>query len=183
MGRGDAHDRRVQIPKQFLGHQARDLGAPAAQPRIFFDGVEAASLGDFGENRLSVEGNQRTDVNHSCGNAVLCLEFFGSFQRAWHHHPECRDGHIRALATYRSGAERAEMLAVGHLALGSVERFVLKEDNGVRIAYRGREQAFDIGRRRWRHYLEAWYGHRPILDALRMLGSKTRAAAISPATY
>ncbi len=64
------------------------------------------------------------------------------------HHQGERDN--RAIATRPDDAGNAEfvdMLAVGHLALGGVERLVLKEDDRIVIAHRRRQQPLDVGRR------------------------------------
>src|SRR6202051_5334888 len=98
---------------------------------------------------------------------MLGLKYFGGFQRARHHQTKRRDGKVGALAAYRGGPERIDMFTVRHLTLGGVKRFVLEEKDGVRVAYRGREQAFDIGRRGWGHPFEARDGHRPVLDTRR----------------
>src|ERR1700722_11133420 len=114
---------------------------------------------------------------------MLGLELFGGFQRARHHQSKRRDGKVGALSAYRGSPERVDMFTVRDLALGGVKRFVLEENDGVRVAYRSREQAFGIGRRRRRHHFQARYGHRPILHALRMLRAEARAAAIAGANH
>src|SRR5580704_17676580 len=53
--RSDAHDRRIEIPERFLGHDRGELRAPAAQARILFDRVEAAGRDRFAQDRLRIE--------------------------------------------------------------------------------------------------------------------------------
>jgi len=130
MGRGDARNRRVQIPEQFLGDQARDL-APQPHRRGFsIDRVEPAGLRDCGENRLKVEGHQRTDIDHRRGNAMLGLKYLGGFQ--WRAAPSIkrRDGQVGAVAAYRGGTERIDMFTVRHLALGGVSALCSKKRTG-----------------------------------------------------
>src|SRR5277367_6201738 len=85
MGRGDSRNRCIQIPEQFLGDQARNLGTPTAQPRVFLDRIEPPRLGDRSENRLHVQRHQRTDIDHGCGDAMFRLELFGGLQCARDH--------------------------------------------------------------------------------------------------
>ena len=74
-------------------------------------------------------------------------------------------------------------LAVGHLALGRIERLVLEEDHGIGVAHRGREQPDHVARGRGRHHLEAGDHHRPVLDALGVLRAEARAGAVRRAHH
>ena len=111
------------------------------------------------------------------------LSFVGRLERARHHQRERQDGGVLAGAHDLGGAERVDDLAVRHLALGRIERLVLEEDHRIGIAHRRREQPDHVARGRGRHHLEAGDHHRPVLDALRVLGAEARAGAVGGAHH
>ena len=102
-------------------------------------------------------------------------------ERARHHQGERQDGRILAGPRDRSGAEAVDDLAVRHLALNGVERFVLEEDHRVGVAHRCCHQPDHVARIGGRHHLEAGDHHAPVLDALGMLCAEARAGAVAGA--
>ena len=81
------------------------------------------------------------------------------------------------------GAKPVEVLAVGHLALDAIERFLLEEQDRVGVADGRRQQTFGVGRGRGCHHFKAGDGHPPVLQALRVLCAEAGAAAIGGANH
>ena len=75
------------------------------------------------------------------------------------------------------------MLAVGDIAGGRIQRFLLEEEDRIVVANGSGEQSFDIGRGRRRHDFDSGNRHSPVLDRLGMLRAEPRAAAIGRAHH
>ena len=73
-------------------------------------------------------------------------------------------------------AELDDVLALGHVALHSVERLVLEDEDGVVRADRRSEQALGVGRRRRHDDADARRVHEVGLGALAVLGPEAAAA-------
>ena len=144
--RGDPHRRAVEIVERLVGDDGDELGAPAAQPRVFLHGEQAVRARDRAEDRLRVERHQRAHVDNLAVDAVFRLELLRRRKRARHHQREREDGGVLARAHDLRGAERVDDLAVRHLALGRVERFMLEEDHRIGIAHGGGEKADHVAR-------------------------------------
>jgi hypothetical protein len=68
---GDADDRAVEIPEGFVGDNGGDLRAPAAEPRVLFYREQSTRLRDRAEDGLSIERDQRPQVDDLRIDAML----------------------------------------------------------------------------------------------------------------
>ena len=182
MRRSDPHDRPVQVVEALVGHDGGELGAPAAKPRVLLDREQAAGLDHFAQDRSGIERDEAADVDHGGVDAVRGERVRGG-QGARRHRSQRHDRAVASLAQHLRLTQALDVLAVGNLAFHAVERFLLEEDHRVRIADGRRQQALGVGRRRRRHHVEAGHGHRPVLQALRVLGTETGAAAVGGADH
>src|SRR5262245_11151072 len=180
---GDPHRRAVKIVEGLIRHDRDDLGAPSAKPRILLDREQPVRTRNGTKDGLSVEGHQRTHIHDFAVDPVFGCKLLRRLDRPRHHQRKREDGRILPRAHDLGGAKPVEQLAIRHLALGRVKRFVLEEDDGVRIAHGRRQQADDVARRRGRNNFETGNHHRPILDALRMLRAKPGARAVGGAHH
>src|SRR5258706_14785619 len=69
--RGDPDDRPLERAENLLLDDRGDLRAPAAQPRVFFDGEHAPSARRGREQRLGVEPHERAHGDHGRRDSVL----------------------------------------------------------------------------------------------------------------
>ena len=114
---------------------------------------------------------------------MLLFEDRGGIQRLVHHRCQRDYRAVFAAAQHLGLAKLVDVFAIGHLAFHRIERLLLEEQYRVGIAYRCREQAFDIGGKRRRHHLDAGNHHRPVLDRLRMLRAEARTRAVRRAYH
>src|SRR5258707_3259285 len=178
VGRRDPDDRSLELAENLLLDDRGDLGAPAAQPRVFLDGEDAPGARRFGEQRPRIERHERAHVDHRRGNSVLRGERLRRLERPRHHGRERDQGGVPACAQHFGLPQGLDVLAVGNLALVREQALVLEEDDGIRIAYRRGEESFRIGRRGGCDDLESGNSHRPVLHALRVLRAEARTRAV-----
>src|SRR5580692_7638233 len=181
--RGDTHRRAVEVVERLIGDDRHQLRSPTAKARILFNREQAMRARDRTQHGLCVHGNQGTDVDDFAIDTVFRLEFVGGRDGARHHQSERKDGGVRARPNNFSHAQPVYDLAIGDFAFGGVKRLVFEEDDRIRIAYRSREKTDDIERSRRCNDLQARDHHAPVLDALAMLGTETRAPAVGGANH
>src|SRR5882724_1936969 len=175
----DPYRRTVEIVEGLVGDDRHDLRSPSAQTWILLHCEQPIGLRDRPEDRPRVQRNKRADVDNLAVNAVLGLELVGRLERPRYHQSERADGRVVARPHDLGRAEGVDDLAVGHLALGGVERFVLEEDDGIGIADGRGEQPDDVARVRRRHHLQARNHHAPVLDALAVLCAEAGTRAVA----
>ena len=178
MRRRDPQDGAVEVPERFLGDDRADLGAPAAQARVLLHGEQPAGLRHRSEDRGGVQRYQAAEVDDGHADA-LGRETVGRLQRPRHHQGQSHHGGIRSLPQHTGRSQLVDDLARGDLALRGVERLVLEQQHGIGIADRGGHQPDQVLRRGRRDHLHAGDGHRPVLDALRVLGAEAQARAVA----
>ena len=138
---------------------------------------------DRAEDGLRIERHQRSHVHNFAVDPVFRLELLGGIERPRHHQRQGQNGGVLAGAHHAGAAQSIDDLALGNVALRWIERFVLEEDDGIGIADRGGEQPDDVAWVRGGHHLEPGNHHRPVLDALAMLGAEAGARAIGGAHH
>ena len=181
MRRGDPHRRPVEIIERLIRHDGHDLRTPPAQARVLLDREQSMGTSNRTEDSAGVERHERAHVDHLAVDPVLRFELLCCFERPRDHQRERENGCVLPRAHDLGAAKRVDDLAVRHLPLHRIERLVLEEDHGVGVADRGGKEADHIARVRGRHHLEPGDHHRPVLDALGMLGAEARARAVGGA--
>ena len=152
----------------------------APKPPVLRVLVEDEHLGaarDALEHRLAVPRDQRAQVEHLDGDAVV-----GELRRRLvgrvDHRAPGDHGDVVARAVDAGLAERRRVAVVRHLALDApVEVLVLEEQDGVRVLDRGDEQALRVLGRRRAHDLEAGDVREARLRVLRVERPAREAAA------
>ena len=141
----DPDDRAVEIVETLVRDDRRDFCTPAAEPRILLHGEEPARLPYLAENASGVERHQAAHVDDGRID-VHRIEPLRGLHRLGDHGSQRDNGAMLALPQHFRRAQRLDMLAVGHLALGAVERLLLEEQHRVRVANGRRQQALGVGR-------------------------------------
>jgi hypothetical protein len=128
------------VPEALLGDDRDDLRAPAAQPRVLLDG-DTSRLVRFTDS-MTVAVSSGTSERRSITSAEMpeLVELVGGLHGARHHRGERDDGDVAARPDRGRDPELVDDLAVGHLALGRVERLLLEEQHRVGVADRRGEQ-------------------------------------------
>src|SRR5258705_1865399 len=98
--RGDPDDRPLERAENLLLDDRGDLRAPAAQPRVFFDGEHAPSARRVREQRLGVERHERAHVDHGRRDSVLGCKRLRGLQRPRDHGGERDHGDVLAFAQH-----------------------------------------------------------------------------------
>mmetsp|Transcript_4216 Transcript_4216/g.5242 ORF Transcript_4216/g.5242 Transcript_4216/m.5242 type:complete len:267 (+) Transcript_4216:45-845(+) len=186
LGAGDSLHGRVQVVEGLGLHQnAGDLRANAALRPAFFHVHDSVRLLDGLDDGVSIEGAQGAQVDDLAADAVISLQDLGSLQGVAHHLRVRCNGHIRANSLDFGLANRDDELFVHDfgvdIELDAVHHLVLEENDGVIVADGGLEQAAAVLDVPGAHDFEAWDRRVPGGEALRVLGSDTRADSVNSA--
>mmetsp|Transcript_7939 Transcript_7939/g.32156 ORF Transcript_7939/g.32156 Transcript_7939/m.32156 type:complete len:421 (+) Transcript_7939:335-1597(+) len=183
---GDALDGRVEVVEGVLHDHGGNLRADASLGPALLDDDDAVGLADARGDGVPVQRAQGPEVDHLGLDTLLRELIRRVFAEADHlaeaHQRDVRAGpHDESLADGRHVVGGQRLLA--HRERLAVHQLVLEEDDGVRVANRGFEQAPGVLRVVGREHLEARDGHVPGREALGVLGADARRGAVGPAEH
>ena len=135
---------RVEIVESIRNHRRTNFGADTHEAPAFLAGDDTVGLLDALNHSCRVERADGTQVD-DLGADPLLRQFIGSLKRKADHAGVSNQRHVRAGALHSGLANRENVVVeVRHREARSVKQFMLQEDDRVRVAYGGLEQAFGI---------------------------------------
>src|SRR2546426_11221528 len=143
LGAAQAPDRRVEVVKAPLLYAGRDLGRDAVRRPALFDHHAAARLAHLIDDRLPVDGPDRTEGDY-LGVDVLLFELLGRLVGEHRHPRHADDRDVRSASAHRRLAQRHGVVARRHHAAHVVETHRLEEHHGVVGPDRGLEHALGV---------------------------------------
>src|SRR5690348_6695406 len=131
------------MPETSFRHRRGDLRSNTAHLRRGIGDHQAAGLLHGAQDRVRIEGHNRSGVDHLARDA-LGGQVFGGGESYGYRTSHSHDGHIRAVALDAGLAERDKVLALGDLLTQSPETDVLYAHHRVIVTDGGSEKPLDI---------------------------------------